>query len=70
VVVLINSQRQRRPGVTLAVLDVDPNSSTYNSRGPESEATRVPHFGWNAVRRSAPTPPTPHVERRYLLVPG
>jgi selenium-binding protein 1 len=59
----------------LAVLDVDPASPTY---GREISRMELPyagdelhHFGWNACSAAlCPTMPHPHVERRYLLIPG
>src|SRR3954470_6059787 len=60
---------------SLSVVDLDPSSSTY-----ARELTRLPmpnmgdelhHFGWNACSAAlCPTMPHPHVERRYLLIPG
>jgi selenium-binding protein 1 len=60
---------------SLAVVDVDPESPTYAS---EINRLRFPfmgdelhHFGWNACSAAlCPTMPHPHVERRYLLIPG
>jgi selenium-binding protein 1 len=59
----------------LAVLDVDPASPTY---GREVSRLELPyagdelhHFGWNACSAAlCPTMPHPHIERRYLLIPG
>lgn len=59
----------------LAVLDVDPASGSY---GKLLGATELPalgdelhHFGWNACSSAlCPYAPHPHVERRYLVVPG
>jgi selenium-binding protein 1 len=64
----------RRPDA-LAVLDVDPASSGY---GQVAGWTDLPntgdelhHFGWNACSSAlCPYAPHPHVERRYLVVPG
>ncbi|MBC7976478.1 MAG: selenium-binding protein [Myxococcales bacterium] len=58
----------------LAVVDLDPASSGYGS----VNAIEMPHvgdelhhFGWNACSASlCPWAPNPHVERRYLIVPG
>jgi len=59
----------------LLTVDVDPASPTYRqvvgrlempNRGDE-----LHHFGWNACSSAlCPYAPHPHVERRYLLVPG
>ena len=59
----------------IAVLDTDPGSDTY---GRVVGWTDLPHtgdelhhFGWNACSSAlCPTAPHPHVERRYLIVPG
>ncbi|MBP2705348.1 selenium-binding protein [Microbispora sp. RL4-1S] len=59
----------------LAVLDTDPESSSY---GQVVGWTDLPytgdelhHFGWNACSSAlCPSAPHPHVERRYLIVPG
>jgi selenium-binding protein 1 len=59
----------------LCVLDVDPASSTYGTligRTPMPHlGDELHHFGWNACSTAlCPTAPHPHVERRYLVVPG
>ncbi len=59
----------------LVTLDVDPASSTYGQALGQVEMPNVGdelhHFGWNACSSAlCPTGPHPHVERRYLLVPG
>lgn len=59
----------------LCTLDVNPESATYgrivgrvNMPYPGDE---LHHFGWNACSAAlCPYAPHPHVERRYLLVPG
>ena len=59
----------------IAVVDTDPGSGTY---GRVVGWTDLPHtgdelhhFGWNACSSAlCPTAPHPHVERRYLIVPG
>jgi selenium-binding protein 1 len=59
----------------LAVLDLDPASPTY---GREVSRLELPyagdelhHFGWNACSAAlCPAMPHPHIERRYLLIPG
>jgi selenium-binding protein 1 len=59
----------------IAVLDVDPSSPSY---GDVIGWTELPnlgdelhHFGWNACSSAlCPYAPHPHVERRYLIVPG
>ncbi|GGJ94569.1 selenium-binding protein [Pilimelia anulata] len=59
----------------IAVVDVDPDSAAYGEVvGWTDLATRgdeIHHFGWNACSSAlCPTAPHPHVERRYLIVPG
>jgi selenium-binding protein 1 len=59
----------------IAVVDTDPDSGAY---GRVVGWTDLPHagdelhhFGWNACSSAlCPTAPHPHVERRYLIVPG
>ncbi|MFF5294576.1 selenium-binding protein SBP56-related protein [Paractinoplanes globisporus] len=59
----------------IAVIDTAPDSGTY---GKVVGWTSLPHtgdelhhFGWNACSSAlCPTAPHPHVERRYLIVPG
>jgi methanethiol oxidase len=64
----------RRPDA-LAVLDLDPQSSSYASLVGRLDMPHVGdelhHFGWNACSSAlCPYAPHPHVERRYLIVPG
>ena len=59
----------------MSVVDVDPASPTY---GREINRITMPfngdelhHFGWNACSSClCPYSPHPHMERRYLVVPG
>src|SRR5690348_14802704 len=59
----------------IGVMDVDPSSSSYgrmvgqvNMPNPGAE---LHHFGWNACSSClCPYSPHPHMERRYLVVPG
>src|SRR5438876_1071111 len=59
----------------LLVVDVDPDSRTYGRQVgdvtmPEF-GDELHHFGWNACSSAlCPYAPHPHVERRYLVVPG
>ncbi len=58
----------------IAVVDMDPSSSTYSSIVNSLEMPNVGdelhHFGWNACSASlCPYAPHPHLERRYLIVP-
>ena len=59
----------------LAVVDLDPGSSSYGELAGRVEMPNVGdelhHFGWNACSSAlCPWMPHPHVERRYLVVPG
>ncbi|HUY29027.1 MAG TPA: selenium-binding family protein [Candidatus Binataceae bacterium] len=59
----------------LCVMDLDPESKTYAQIVGRTEAPTVGdefhHFNWNACSAAlCPYAPHPHVERRYLLVPG
>jgi selenium-binding protein 1 len=62
-------------GDAIAVVDVDPASSSYSKIvGTVTVGTsgdEFHHFGWNACSSClCPNAPHPHVERRYLVVPG
>jgi len=64
----------RRPDA-IAVVDVDPASAAYGSVVGWTDlphtGDELHHFGWNACSSAlCPTAPHPHVERRYLIVPG
>jgi len=59
----------------IAVLDVDPGSGGYGSVVGWTDlpylGDELHHFGWNACSSAlCPYAPHPHVERRYLVVPG
>ena len=59
----------------LGVVDVDPGSSGYGRIVGQLEmpnaGDELHHFGWNACSAClCPYAPHPHVERRYLIVPG
>lgn len=59
----------------MAVVDVDPASAQYGSVVGFTElpytGDELHHFGWNACSSAlCPYAPHPHVERRYLVVPG
>jgi methanethiol oxidase len=73
-VAVLNPNGDGRPDA-LAVLDVDRDSSDYGRTIGRVEMPNVGdelhHFGWNACSAAlCPYAPHPHVERRYLLVPG
>src|SRR5881296_3154183 len=73
-VVTLNANGNGTPDA-LSVLDLAQGSDTYGQLterldmpGPGDE---LHHFGWNACSSAlCPWAPHPHVERRYLLVPG
>ncbi|MEU5881776.1 selenium-binding family protein [Spirillospora sp. NPDC047279] len=59
----------------IAVLDVDPGSASYGDvvgwTDLPGTGDELHHFGWNACSSAlCPYAPHPHVERRYLIVPG
>jgi selenium-binding protein 1 len=59
----------------LVVVDVDRNSPNYGQRVGQvtlpKSGDELHHFGWNACSSAlCPYSPHPHVERRYLVVPG
>ena len=59
----------------LSVLDLDPSSSSYGTvvgrLDMPNAGDELHHFGWNACSSAlCPWAAHPHVERRYLLVPG
>ncbi|HEX8711635.1 MAG TPA: selenium-binding protein SBP56-related protein, partial [Terracidiphilus sp.] len=59
----------------LAVVDVDPTSNAFGAVVGRIEMPGVGdelhHFGWNACSSClCPYSPHPHMERRYLVVPG
>jgi methanethiol oxidase len=59
----------------IAVVDIEKNSKTYSqiiSKVPMPHpGDELHHFGWNACSSClCPNAPHPHVERRYLVVPG
>ena len=59
----------------LAVVDVDPASKTYGQIvgrvDMPNPGDELHHFGWNACSSClCPYSPHPHMERRYLVVPG
>jgi len=65
---------RQRPD-TMAIVDVEPGSATYSrivgSVEMPNTGDELHHFGWNACSSClCPNAPHPHVERRYLVVPG
>ncbi len=71
---LLNPKHAGRPDA-IGVVDVDPTSSAYgrivgNVEMPNA-GDELHHFGWNACSSClCPYAPHPHMERRYLVVPG
>ncbi len=67
-------QSDGRPDA-LVVADVDPSSPAYGQIvgrvDMPTPGDELHHFGWNACSAAlCPYAPHPHVERRYLIVPG
>src|SRR4029450_9099733 len=59
----------------IAVVDVDPGSSSYSkivgTTAMPHAGDELHHFGWKLCSSClCPNAPHPHVERRYLVVPG
>ena len=59
----------------MGVIDLDPASSEYGRLVGQTDFPRgdneLHHFGWNACSAClCPQAPHPHMERRYLIVPG
>ncbi|TYB67330.1 selenium-binding protein [Nonomuraea sp. PA05] len=59
----------------IAVIDTDPSSPAYGTVAGWTDlpdtGDELHHFGWNACSSAlCPNAPHPHVERRYLVVPG
>lgn len=73
-VVALNYGRNDNPDV-LCVVDLDTQSSKYSqiisTLDLPNIGDEVHHFGWNACSSAlCPYAPHPHMERRYLIVPG
>jgi selenium-binding protein 1 len=73
-VALLDPTQEQRPDA-LGVIDLDPSSSSYgqvvSTLELASPGDELHHFGWNACSSAlCPSAPRPHVERRYLIVPG
>jgi selenium-binding protein 1 len=73
-VALINPLRKGRPDA-IGVVDLDPESVSYGRLIGQTEmpnaGDELHHFGWNACSSClCPYAPHPHMERRYLIVPG
>jgi len=73
-VAMLNAKDNGRPDA-LGVVDVDPASMGYGHLVGQVDmpnaGDELHHFGWNACSAClCPHAPHPHVERRYLVVPG
>lgn len=73
-VAMLNANNNGKPDA-LGVVDVDPQSSGYSHIVGQVDmphpGDELHHFGWNACSAClCPYAPHPHVERRYLVVPG
>ena len=73
-VATLNTKKDGRPDA-MTVVDVNPESPAYGKmvgkvNMPEA-GDELHHFGWNACSSAlCPYAPHPHIERRYLVVPG
>jgi selenium-binding protein 1 len=70
----LNYGRNNRPDA-ICVVDLDPQSRTHgqiiNRLDLPYVGDELHHFGWNACSSAlCPYAPHPHLERRYLIVPG
>lgn len=73
-VVALNTNKNGRPDA-MTVVDVNPRSPTYGKMVGKTDMPEVGdelhHFGWNACSSAlCPYAAHPHIERRYLVVPG
>jgi selenium-binding protein 1 len=73
-VATLNTSEEPAPDA-ICVVDTDPDSSSYAQVVGRLDMPNVGdelhHFGWNACSSAlCPYAPHPHVERRYLVVPG
>ena len=71
---MINPKKDGRPDA-IGVLDTDPDSKAYGRIvgrvDMPTAGDELHHFGWNACSSClCPYAPHPHMERRYLIVPG
>jgi methanethiol oxidase len=73
-VAMLNPRTDGKPDA-MAVIDLDPGSKSYGQRISQlsmpNAGDELHHFGWNACSSClCPYSPHPHMERRYLVVPG
>lgn len=72
---LINPKKGDSRPDAIGVVDVDPESKSYGRIVGQTDmpnaGDELHHFGWNACSSClCPYSPHPHMERRYLIVPG
>ncbi len=72
-VALINPKQERPDAI--GVVDVNPESESYGQLVGQTDmpelGSELHHFGWNACSSClSPYAPHPHMQRRYLIVPG
>jgi len=73
-ITLINPEKKSRPDA-IGVVDTSPDSKSYGRLIGQVDmpvvGDELHHFGWNACSSClCPYAPHPHMERRYLIVPG
>jgi selenium-binding protein 1 len=73
-VAMLNPSQKGRPDA-MGVVDVEPGSKSYGTMVGRVDmphaGDELHHFGWNACSSClCPYSPHPHMERRYLVVPG
>ena len=73
-VATLNTNKDGRPDA-MTVVDVNPESPAYGKMVGKANmpnaGDELHHFGWNACSSAlCPYAPHPHIERRYLVVPG
>ena len=73
--VALISPGTHRQNDAIGVVDVDPESKSYGRLVGQTDmpfaGDELHHFGWNACSSClCPYAPHPHMERRYLVVPG
>jgi selenium-binding protein 1 len=73
-VVNLNYGQNDKPDA-LSVVDLDPDSKSYgeiiNTLEMPYKGDELHHYGWNSCSSAlCPYAPHPHLERRYLVIPG
>src|ERR1700738_1870578 len=72
---MVTFDREGKRPDALLTIDTDPHSSSYGHAVSRLDmphlGDELHHFGWNACSSAlCPYAPHPHIERRYLLLPG